>query len=101
MPPRLEAPRSARVGARMTWPVSPASLGMSRRGQARRRFLIQSSRLLFGAAGLAASLGRTRAVGAASQVTIGVMETPCVAPAHVAVSQGFLRDEGIDASIVD
>jgi hypothetical protein len=29
------------------------------------------------------------------------METPCVAPAYVAVSQGFLRDEGIDASIVD
>ncbi|MBV9172323.1 MAG: ABC transporter substrate-binding protein [Chloroflexi bacterium] len=62
---------------------------------------MNSSRLMLGAAGLAAGLGRVRVAGAASQVTIGVMETPCVAPAYVAVSQGFLRDEGIDATIVD
>jgi ABC-type nitrate/sulfonate/bicarbonate transport system substrate-binding protein len=56
---------------------------------------------MLGAAGLAAGLGRLRVAGAASQVRIGVLETPCIAPAYVAVSQGFLRDEGLDATIVD
>jgi len=74
---------------------------LSLRGRTRRRFLVNSSRVILGAAGLAAGLGRVRVAGAASQVTIGVAETPCVAPAYVAVSQGFLRDEGINASIVD
>jgi len=74
---------------------------LSLRGRARRSFLVTSSRLLLGAAGLTAGLGRVRVAGAASQITIGVMETPCVAPAYVAVSQGFLRDEGINATIVD
>ena len=74
---------------------------LSLRGRARRSFLVNSSRLMLGAAGLAAGLGRVRVAGAASRITIGVMETPCVAPAYVAVSQGFLRDEGIDATIVD
>lgn len=74
---------------------------LSLRGLARRRFLVNSSRVMLAAAGLAAGLGRVRVAGAASQVVIGVMETPCVAPAYVAVSQGFLRDEGIDATIVD
>jgi NitT/TauT family transport system substrate-binding protein len=63
--------------------------------------LLRSTRLILGAAGLAAGFGRIRIAGAASQVTIGVTETPCVAPAYAAVSQGFLRDEGLDATIVD
>jgi ABC-type nitrate/sulfonate/bicarbonate transport system substrate-binding protein len=61
--------------------------------------LLRSTRLILGAAGLAAGFGRIRIAGAASQVTIGVTETPCVAPAYAAVSQGFLRDEGLDATI--
>jgi ABC-type nitrate/sulfonate/bicarbonate transport system substrate-binding protein len=72
-----------------------------RRAQARRRFLIDSGRLVLAAAGLATGLGRVRVAGAASQVIIGVTETPCVAPAYTAVSQGFFRDEGLDATIVD
>src|SRR5579859_8082731 len=74
---------------------------LSPSGRERRSFLVNSSRLMLGAAGLAAGLGRIRIAGAASQVRIGVVETPCVAPAYIAVSQGFLRDEGLDATIVD
>lgn len=75
--------------------------GLSFVGEARRGLLVNSGRLMLVAAGLAAGLGRLRIAGAASQVNIGVTETPCVAPAYVAVSQGFLRDEGLDATIVD
>src|SRR5579859_443555 len=74
---------------------------LSPSGRERRSFLVNSSRLMLGAAGLAAGLGRIRIAGAASQVRIGVVETPCVAPAYIAVSQGFLRDEGLDATVVD
>src|SRR5262245_20379593 len=77
------------------------ALVISSRGGARRRFLGDSARLVLGAAGLAAGLGRVRTAGAASHVRIGVMETPCVVPAYVAVSQGYLRDDGLDATIVD
>jgi len=87
---------------RVCFRIFQASLRKCRAGEARdARFLVDSSRLILGAAGLAAGLGRMRVAGAASQVAIGVVESPCVGPAYVAVSQGFLRDEGLDARIVD
>src|SRR5579864_3025953 len=78
-----------------------ATSNLSTVGGARRRLLINGGRLMLGAVGLAAGVGRLRVAGAASQVIIGVVESPCVAPAYVAVSQGFLRDEGLDATVVD
>jgi hypothetical protein len=71
------------------------------RAQARREFLVDSGRLILVTAGLAGGLGRVRIATAASQVSIGVTETPCVAPTYIAVSQGFFRDEGLDATVVD
>jgi NitT/TauT family transport system substrate-binding protein len=74
----------------------------------RRQFLVDSGRITFAALGLAAGLGpmnvvsaTNRVVSAVNQVTIGVTETPCIAPAYVAVSQGFLKDEGLEATVVD
>jgi len=79
-----------------------------RRRLVRRQLLVDSGRITFAALGLAAGLGRVQVVGAANrvvsaanQVTIGVTETPCIAPAYVAVSQGFLKDEGLEATVLD
>jgi ABC-type nitrate/sulfonate/bicarbonate transport system substrate-binding protein len=81
---------------------SGVNIDMSRRTSlARRRFLADSGRLTLAVLGLAAGLSDVRTSKAASQVTIGVTETPCIAPAYIAVSQGFLKDEGLDATVVD
>jgi NitT/TauT family transport system substrate-binding protein len=53
------------------------------------------------AAGLATGLGRVRVAGAASQVKVGVSNIPCHAATWAAVAQGFFKDEGLDASVVD
>jgi NitT/TauT family transport system substrate-binding protein len=41
-----------------------------------------------------------RTAGAASQVTIGVVGTPCHAPTYATLAQGFFKDEGLDATVV-
>ena len=89
--------------------VSGASVDISSRIRLRRRqLLVDSGRIMVAGLGVAAGLGRIQIASAANhlisavnQVVIGVTETPCIAPAYVAVSQGFLKDEGLDATFVD
>jgi NitT/TauT family transport system substrate-binding protein len=67
----------------------------------RRELIVSSGRLALIGAGVAAGLGRVRTAGAASQVTIGVVGTPCHAPTYATLAQGFFKDEGLDATVVE
>jgi NitT/TauT family transport system substrate-binding protein len=67
----------------------------------RRELIVSSGRLALIGASLAAGLGRPRPAGAASQVTIGVVGTPCHAPTYTTLAQGFFKDEGLDATVVE
>jgi sulfonate transport system substrate-binding protein len=70
--------------------------------------LVAAGRLAVGAGLLAAGVGHTsrafaaaQLLGDASQVTIGGATLSCQAPVHIAAAQGFFRDEGLDARVVD
>jgi sulfonate transport system substrate-binding protein len=74
----------------------------------RRSVLVAAGRIAVGAGLLAAGIGGTsrafaaaQRLGDATQVTIGGASLACQAPVHVAAAQGFFRDEGLDASVVD
>ena len=67
----------------------------------RRTFLVNSGRAMLIGAGLAAGIGRSHRVGAASQVTIGLVSIPCYAPVFAALAQGFFSEEGLETSVVE
>jgi NitT/TauT family transport system substrate-binding protein len=65
----------------------------------RRNLLVNSGRATLIGVAFAAGLGRVRAAGAATQVTIGLASAPCQAPTYAAAAQGFFQDEGLDAKV--
>ena len=75
--------------------------GRAREGLTRRTFLVNSGRAMLIGAGLAAGMGRARSVGAASQVTIGLVSIPCYAPVFAALAQGFFSEEGLETTVVE
>jgi len=67
----------------------------------RRGFLIGAGQGAAVIAGVTAGIGRARTTRAASAAVIGYDPVPCNASPIVAQAQGFFRDEGLDASLVE